>query len=927
MDRITDQQKKAISHYKGPAIVIAGPGSGKTYVITKRVEFLIKTKNIYPSEILVTTFTEKAAEELKVKLSNSLGRNAKLIHISTIHSFCKSMLEEYFLYHEYGADINVLDSESQYLLLDLNKRQLGLATWESNRLIYKKSGYNPIRSYQFTFNQLTQNCINSDEIISYISKNSEHNHDDLELVESYKLYLNLLESEKKIDFALLQKLFYELIIINKDVLDSIQSKFKFILVDEYQDTSPIQDLMFRLISEKHNNLFVVGDEDQSIYGFRGASIRNFTNFITLYPNSQSYLLKVNFRSTKTIVNFSNSVFEKEVKKILESRRRKGEKIKVIESYDSDSTAKETIELIKSLKNKDIIKKYSDVSLLFRSLKYHSEEFIKYLTKESIPFVTFGDGNFVERKEIQTIIYLISYVTQELYNENRFSKWSWWKKDIFLSNFFSFSSSTNDIISNGDFPLYNLNTYDDFISKGFINKDDINVLLNLNHLKFDVEKEKDAFGDLIKGKYSLLKIFYKILNYTGYFSKLMSDPTIHNKEILNNLGKLSEIINRFQEISKTENIKNFLWYIYNTSSDFDQIKLEDENSVKLMTVHKSKGLEFPVVIMCCMNEGRFPLKYRSSNFFDIPTQFLLDKTEASIEVHFQEERRLFYVGITRTQDNLIFTTSTRHRVRKWAESRFLSILPDNLLSCDFKLSTEKNYKVAITTPMLNYSAINSFIDCPLRYQLIYSYGFSTPPSIMQYLGSFIHNVLQNIHEQMRKNKDLSPRNMLDLIKRYWLNLPITKKQNDAIKENLIQDFVRYYNYAKENYKDILAIEESFSHIDDNMIISGKVDLIVRDKHNKINLVDFKARKQEGIEKTNVDKQLEIYKYCLDNEYKIDNLIAHTFSDNEVTYFSYSEENTKDFLDKISKKIYLSDFHKQKNSFCRQCQFNFYCEDSI
>jgi len=927
MDKFTKQQNNAIIHYNEPAIVIAGPGSGKTFVITKRVEFLIETKNVLPSEILVTTFTEKAAEELKVKLSNSLGRNAKLIHISTIHSFCKSMLEEYFLFHEYGADINVLDTESQYLLIDLNKIKIGLAKWENHRLVYSKKGYNPIKNYQFAFNHLTENCVIPDDLISYISKNQDYNLDDIYLLESYKLYLAFLESEKKVDFALLQKLFYQLINNNIEVLEAIQSKFKYILVDEYQDTSPIQDLMFRLISKKHNNLFVVGDEDQSIYGFRGASIRNFTNFIVNNPNAKSYFLNVNFRSTETIVNFSNNIFEKEVKKVLESRRRKGEHIKVIESYDSDSTAKETIDLIKSLKHKGLIKKFGDVTLLFRSLKNHSEEFIKYLNKGNIPFVTFGDGNFIEREDIQTIIYLISYVTQELNTEDNFSKWSWWKKDVFLSDFFNFSSITKKIISYGHFKLHDQLSREDFLSKGFVDEDDINVLLNLNHLKFEVEKEKDTFGDLIKGKYSLLKIFYRILNYTNFFSRIMSVSSIQNQEILKNLGKLSEIINRFQEISKTESIKNFLWYIYNTSSEFDQIKLDDENSVKLMTVHKSKGLEFPVVIMCCMNEGRFPVKYRSSNFFDIPAKFLLDKTESSKEVHFQEERRLFYVGITRTQDNLIFTTSSKHRVRNWEKSRFLSILPENLLSQDFKLSAEKEYKIGKTTPMLNYSAINTFIDCPLRYQLVYGYSFSTPPSIMQYLGSFIHNVLQHIHENIKKNNVLSSQSMLSLINSYWLDLPLLKNQNEEIKENIIIDFVRYYNYALENYKEIIAIEQSFSHIDDHMIISGKIDLIVKDKNNNVNLIDFKARKKEGIEKTNVDKQLQIYKYCLDNVYDIDNLIAHTFSDNERSFFSYSEKETNTFLNNISNKIYSSEFSMQRNSFCNQCQFNFYCEVNI
>jgi DNA helicase-2/ATP-dependent DNA helicase PcrA len=690
----------------------------------------------------------------------------------------------------------------------------------------------------------------------------------------------------------------------------------------------LQDRIFRLIAGKNKNLFVVGDVKQSIYGFRGATVINFEKFTDRYPEAKTYFLNVNFRSTKNIVELSNKVFEDVVKRELESRRRHGEKIRLLYGENSDQTAKKTIDLIKQLRGENIIKNYGDIALLFRSLKNHAPEFIKYLNKEKIPYVTFGDGQFLEREEIKAIIYLMSYVTQELYIDNKFHEWKeWWKKDIFAGDFFDFSQETKRTIIEGEFNLYDLRDEEDFKKQRFNNKTDIAKLIKLNKLKYDVEREKDSFGDYQRGKNSLLIIFYKILDYSGYFKRLMEEPTNQNREKLHNLGRLSEIINRYMDISKREDIKGFLWYLYNSGENIDQTKIEDENTVKLMTVHQAKGLEFPVVFLCCLNEGRFPLRYRSGEFLHIPDEFLdKEETEEAKDEFFEEEKRLFYVGLTRAQDNLIFTASEKHRVKRWKISRFLEEIPDELMTDeDFKLSAEKQYRVKKEVPNLNYSAINTFIDCPLRYSLIYNYDFATPPSYMQRVGTFIHNSLQQIHEHIRKGENISPEDMKNIVDRYWINLPMSEKKNNEMKLKKVQELVTYYVYAKDNYKEILAIEESFSHIDDNMIVKGKVDLIAKDKEGKVCLIDFKARTQKGIKETNVDKQLQIYDYCLDTEYKIDNLIAYTTEDNKASYFPTDKKKTKDFLINVSTKMSKEDFHKQKNAFCSQCQFKFYCKE--
>lgn len=923
--KLTEPQESAINHLDGPALVVAGPGAGKTFVITERVKNLILNNHIDPKNILVTTFTEKAADELKIKLSKTVGNKAELIQISTVHSFCKTMLEKYFLHHQYGAEINVLDDESKTLFIQLNRTQLGISKWENGQIKDLKNMYDFISDISKLYDQITQNMIDVDELITELKKRKELDDADEKVIASYSKYRELLFQEKRMDFSMLEVDFYKLISENPDVLSDIQKQFTYLLVDEYQDTSPIQDKIFKKLSEKNNNLFVVGDENQSIYGFRGASIKNFKDFLKKYPEAKSYFLDVNFRSTEKIVHVSNKVFEGEVKKILRAKRRKGEHFKLVQGEDADDAAKKTVELIKELKKSNIITKYGDVVLLFRSLKGHSPEYIKYLSKEKIPFVTFGDGKFFERPEIRTIIYLMSYVTQELYLKNSFKKWTnWWRKDIFLSDFFSFDESTKEVIKDAEFDLFKLRYKDDFKKQGFKNLKDIEVLEKINKLKHEVQREKESFGDLQKGNNSLLKIFYKLIDYSGYFKRLMDKKDTKSKEILQNLGRLSDLIGKYLDLSKKEDVKGFLWYIYSVENKIDQQKIEDENTVKLMTVHKAKGLEFPVVFLCCLNEGRFPLRYRDWSLINIPKEFLdKDLLEDERQAFLDEEKRLFYVGLTRAQDLLVFTSSDKIITQTSRKSQFLEIVQEEISEKEFQEPIEKKYSVGRKIPSLNYSAINTYITCPLKYTLNYDYGFLTPISFVQSLGIIIHNVLQRIHEQMKNNKKISPSDMKKIIDTYWIDLPIPPKRNESVKGRLVKEFVAYYLEVKEEYKEIVAIEESFSHIDNNMIVKGKVDLIVKDKEGRVHLVDFKSREQKNIEKLSVDKQLQMYAYCLDKEYDIDDLYAYTFWDHKKTNFPVQHDKIKSFLSTISKMMSEENFKAQKSDLCKECEFNFYC----
>ncbi len=286
--------------------------------------------------------------------------------------------------------------------------------------------------------------------------------------------------------------------------------------------------------------------------------------------------------------------------------------------------------------------------------------------------------------------------------------------------------------------------------------------------------------------------------------------------------------------------------------------------------------------------------------------------------------MFYVGITRAQDILILTGAEKHKVKSWKRSRFLDYIPDNMYSDDIITKSEKYYSVAKDTPMLSYSAVNVFLGCPLRYDFIYNYGFEYPQINTQALGLSIHNTLQKIHEAIKNNIELDNAEINKILDENWIDMPVPKKENENFKKSLRKKFYDYYRETASQYKDIIAIEEPFSYIDDNMIIKGKVDLIVKDNQDRLSLIDFKSRTLQGLEETNVGKQLQIYNHCLESEYNIDSLIAYAFFDNMKKEFLQNGDEIKSFLNDISEKIKHDKFEKKMSDFCKQCHFNFYCK---
>ena len=921
---LTKIQKEAVEYIDGSLLIIAGPGAGKTRVLIEKIVYLIQEKNVDPNNILVTTFTVKAANQLKDRLSSRIGNKIENMQISTIHSFYQHILESNPDAHVYGSQIDVLDDQGQFMFFRFNLNNIELEFQE-----YK---YN-LDDIISIFNLCGENCIEPSKLIEYYELLDDENKDQyIKLANAYLNYLDLLKIEKKMDFAGLQKSTYLLLKNNHDLLVKLQGQYQYVLVDEYQDTNPLQDEFFRLIAEPENKIFVVGDEDQSIYGFRGASINNFRKFPSRYDNTKIIKLETNFRSTKDIVDISNFFMSKRraIKKNIAPDRGPGNEIILIHAGRVSEEAKEAVALIKEMKEKKIIKHYGDVAILFKSVRSHSPEYITELREQGVPFNLIGDKGFFQRVEIRSILYLMAKMDGfEFKEKQRFVKWdSWWNDSILCNGIILFFDKVISFISSqdGDFNFFKEMEDNWKVHKSEFSPDDISTIKRFLLLKKKIEQKKE------KGSPdSLLELYYDILDKTGYLKRMLEDAE-ENEEFLLNLAQLSRIINRFENIKKRPSLENLLWYLYQLpeNKNFDEATVEDPKAVKVMTIHQAKGLEFPVVFMGSVIKGRFPLEHSNdladNKLMPIPKEFLFDPEQFSDH---NEERRVFYVGITRAQDNLVICTSDIIKKNNMGPSKYIT----NEIGVDkFKDKTaiqkpcENTYEIEEEVPRVSYSAINTFLDCPFRYLMSYEFNFQTPPSFFQNYGIVVHNVLYKIHLKMKEEIKLDYDSIKELVDEGWISIYKQPKKDYSIREKVYIEMWNYYNNAKEYIKEVMEIEKPFSYIGEGIIINGRIDLLIKDKNDGTELIDFKARKEKGIYTTHVDVQLRMYQMALESEYKIDKLYAYTFEDNQKNQFDNSpeeiEETREQILD-VCRRIRKKEFPVTKNQFCSKCEFLSFC----
>lgn len=618
LDGLNKEQKEAVLHKEGPCLVLAGAGSGKTKVLTTRIANMIND-GIYSGNILAITFTNKAAKEMRDRISNMVENNYAFV--GTFHSFGLRVIRENTEKLGLTSNFTIIDSDDVSSVIKKIMKELDIST--------KEYSVSYIRNkISFIKNEM----LSESEVDKYLNSPPEK-----VAVKVYREYEKILKRNNAVDFDDLLKRPVELFMQNDDILDKYQEKYRYILIDEYQDTNEVQYKLVKLLASKYRNLFVVGDVNQSIYGFRWSNYKNILNFEKDYPDSKSITLNQNYRSTNTILNAANSVIKNNVERKevnLYSTFGDGVKIKYFRGNDEKDEVKLVIDEIKKLLDEGY--DYNDFAILYRT-NAQSRNVEDAILKVNWPYRVVGSYYFYKRKEIKDLLCYLRLISNH-------------QDDVSLERVINVPKR-----GIGDTSINNLRS---------LARDNNECMFKCLSKPKEVEFKKLILELTEDAKdLDLTELIDVVLEKSGMKEELEKEHTLEADIRLENLMEFKSITENYQKETGTVNLEDFLEDISIVADSSEHETLD--NAVTLMTMHAAKGLEFKVVFLIGMEEGIMP-----------------HSMSLNEESELEEERRLCYVGITRAKERLYITNAKRRMLfgntNMNPPSRFIAEIDGNLI---------------------------------------------------------------------------------------------------------------------------------------------------------------------------------------------------------------------------------------------------------
>jgi len=961
---LNKNQLSAVKHNKGPLLIIAGAGTGKTTVITQRIKYLITSKNIPPDQILALTFTEKASYEMQERVDVLLPYGYTNLWINTFHSFCDRILREES--HNIGLDPNykLLSEGESILFLTQNIFNLDLR-------LYRPLG-NPTKFLEGLlkhFSRLKDEDISPKEYFKYSRKfetrpasqklqrgeNSkfEEKLEDIaqtkELANAYQKYEKLKVKNSLMDFSDL--LSNTLLLFRKrpNILKKYQKQFKFILVDEFQDTNFAQNELAILLAGDDKNITVVADDDQSIYRFRGAAVSNVTQFKKTYKNAKIITLTDNYRSTQEILDASYrliqhnnpnrlEVVEKINKKLISHFQKPGRPIELIKEKrsedEADEIAQKIIELSKHYE-------YREIAVLVRA-NNHSQGVASALGRRRIPYQFLGPGYLFSQEEIKDLISYITFLTNLGDSVSLFRVLS---MDVFdispvdLNFLLNFAKKRNITLFEA---LYSTN-------QTYLNSKTMEKFLKIRNMTEDHLKrsKKEKAG----------QILYYFLVDSGLFETLGKIESAKEEKRVQNIAKFFDRIKKFEEDRPDANIFTLsdwlsLMLQMGESPRAADIDLTQENAVNILTVHSSKGLEFSVVFLVNLVNDRFPSRERKEKI-PVPEGLIKENLPKNTNFHLEEERRLFYVGMTRAKERLFFTAADFYAEgkRKKKLSPFIyEALPDLKIKQEeteklqqlqlsealsaYQTPQEESKKIApYKVRYITFSNLQMFDICPLHYRAKVILKIPTPTSSVQSFGISLHNTLYKFYKEA-EGKKLSFGKLIKILDGEWINEGYQSKVHEKERFFQAKKILKEFYASEKPFKIPLRLEIPFSFmLEGGVKVFGKIDRV--DKAGKgIEIIDYKT----GEDNPKADKahRLQLAMYALAATKVRDPVLnrhpgrisvaIHFLEGNKRKSMNFTKDDLgkleNDLLDKI-KEIEQSDFLCSKNILCKNCEYKMLC----
>ncbi|MFC7785517.1 ATP-dependent helicase [Rossellomorea sp. GCM10028870] len=953
-EKVSEQQKIAIETTEGPLLIIAGPGSGKTFTLVERILYLIKHKQVEPQNILVATFTEKAANELVTRISNRLHEanikfNLNEMYVGTIHSLCLRILEENREYTRLKKNYLVMDQfDQQYMLYQKLNRFLEIDDVET-LLNTNFSRWKQSEELLKWINKLSEEIVDIDNLIC--SK-------DLRLKvlgKCYKVYEQLILEDNALDFSTIQLETYKLLANSKDIRNNLNKKIHYLMIDEYQDTNTIQEKLIFLLAGKKQNICVVGDDDQGLYRFRGATIRNILEFPKNFPKGscKKVELSTNYRSNPEIVQFYNDWIEQNnwiqedvsyrfSKKIIAHESNKVEQKTVIKVSGDDEQGNwenEVYTFLKSMKEKGKVTDWNQVAFLFRSVKNSKVlNLSRYLEGRGIPVYSPRSNMYFERREIRltlgAILFLFPmYAHLRKWNDNAFLK-EWDFYDACLLEF----------------------------------AEELRKPKNHELLSWCKEKARTHLTISKNLDYGLSGLFYQLIQFE-LFSDVLSENvfTVKDSREARNLSQFTKLLSKFEylhhiSVFTPKNIGDSVVKFFNQYLRFllqggideyeDDSEYAPNGCISFLTIHQSKGLEFPIVIVGSLEST--PRKQYTeideilqSNYYHKPVFEPLELTKLF------DFYRLYYTAYSRAQNVLVLSCQenrasgqgTRNVPSKYfLESyRRLKSWRDESNIYEIELAQVKDVNIKHEYSFTSH--INLFETCALQYKFYKELGFAAVRQGATIFGTLVHQTIEDIHKSVLKNEThLITSEKLE----EWFNTNyqhLSKRERVYLapqtQEVALEQVKRYVDKQNNDWAHIQEAEVDVSLVKDKYILKGTIDLVKGDG-DTVEIVDFKSEKKPDLVKekdalNRYKKQLEVYAHLVEERtnYKVSKMhLYYTGEKDTNPYITFKKENvminqTIKSFDQIVNRIENHDYtiKQRPKKHCGNCDMRFYCDRNL
>lgn len=965
LDNLNNEQIQAVTHTKGPLLIIAGAGTGKTTVITRRIAWLIEQKLARPEEILALTFTEKAAAEMEERVDVLVPYGYIDTWISTFHAFGDRILRDNYLELGISGTYEILTSSDQM-------------AWLKNRLFdfplhYFRPLANPTKhiedlmsfisrckdenilpdEYEKYADRLGKNAKTEEEKKSLDKTRDREAEKQFELSQFYKYYQNLLLTEGKFDFGDLIIKSIELFNTHPEILKKYQSQFKYILLDEFQDTNYAQNELVKLLAGNHGNITVVGDDDQSIYKFRGAAISNILDFTKSFPKAKLVVLNKNYRTVQPILDSAYKLIQNnnpdrleikhKINKRLISIELKGLSPEIIHTQTNTEEIKRIIEIIKEEHNKGI--SYSDIAILARA-NDHLESFVQELLKEKIPYVFSGGKGMYELPEIKLLISLIKAITNPLDSLAHFN--------ILTSEFYNLESweinKINSWIKNRNANF--LPTLERIIEYGKSIGISDNSIKIIDSYISDLKKYSQMSLDRTGGQ-----LIYQFLADKKYLFYLIKNDSIVNEIKIKNISKFFKKIKSLEKYNSDKSIQT----LANNLDDLENYAKQSKDSnadsdfeaINLITIHGSKGLEFEIVFMVDLVNDRFPSR-KQKEPIEVPQELIREKMPEG-DFHLEEERRLFYVGMTRAKKQLYLCFADDYGgTRKKKPSIFVSeaidnpkldlqnIMPNLFKDIQaFELPFEdKNIKIKIESMfsngklIINPHKIDDYLTCPLKFKYLHILEIPVLKYHHVVYGRAIHEAIRFYYDNKIAGKKVNIDEIIKIFQNNWDSEGfLDRKHEEERFRHGIETLSGFYQKAERENILPTAIEKCFKFDFDGVTIKGRFDIIYDRKSDSVEISDFKTSEIDEQEKANErakeSNQLALYALAWQIiEGRLPDLVSLDFIDTGLkgTYEVKEKriEKVKSDIIKVKEGIEKADFSACANfNNCHYCAYKSIC----